>query len=232
MTIPREKLDTTYRVETPEGVTLDLRLAGPVARSGAWFIDFLIRAMVFFFASLILVPLGDVGTGLLLISIFLLEWFYPVIFEVTWGATPGKRALGLIVLQDNGTPIRWQASMIRNLLRAVDFLPLFYAFGLVCMLLNRRFQRLGDIAAGTLVIHTPETGIPHPPATAPPVPVPEMLNLDQRQAIIAYAERVPVLAKERAIELAEHLEPLTGMHGEAAKERLLGYARWLTKGGS
>ena len=226
----RQKLDTSYQVETPEGVTLDLRLAGPVARSGAWLLDFMIRFAIFFTASLFLARFGDTGMGLLLIGVFLLEWFYPVVFELTWGATPGKKALRLVVIHDNGTPIRWQASLIRNLLRAVDFLPLFYGFGLISMLLNRRFQRLGDIAAGTLVIHVPETERQQQPVTADPVPVPSSLSLDERQAIIAYAERVPLLAGERAVELAEHLEPLTGKNGEAAKERLLGYARWLTRG--
>ncbi len=91
-----------------------------------------------------------------LIVAFLLEWLYPVAFELTrWGATPGKRALGLKVVMDNGLPVTPAASLTRNLLRVADFLPFLYGFATVCLLTRRDFKRLGDLAAATLVVYQP-----------------------------------------------------------------------------
>ena len=73
------------------------------------------------------------------------------------GQTPGKKVLGISVINDDLSPVTLGTSMVRNLLRTVDFLPLFYLAGLVCMLSNQRFQRLGDLAAGTLVISVAES---------------------------------------------------------------------------
>jgi len=146
-------LDTARAVETPEGVTIDLRVAGPVPRALAFAIDFGIRALVYLGLAVGLATLGRFGTGVLLIAFFGLEWFYPVLFEVYGqGATPGKRMLGLRVVHDDGVPVGWSGAMIRNLLRAVDFLPFFYGCGLVSMLLTRDFKRLGDLAARTVVV--------------------------------------------------------------------------------
>ena len=101
-----------------------------------------------------MLALAGLGQGLMLLGFFLLEWFYPVFFELRSGATPGKRAMGLRVVHDDGTPVGAVASVIRNLLRVADFLPLFYAAGLVSCLVDRDFRRLGDLAAGTLVVHS------------------------------------------------------------------------------
>ena len=118
-------LDTLRRVPTPEGFELTLRLAGPVPRALAFAIDLTIRVALFGAIAGLLGHIGGAGKGLILIIAFLLEWFYPVVCEVWWnGATPGKRAFGLVVLNDNGTPVTFGASLTRNLLRAVDFLPM------------------------------------------------------------------------------------------------------------
>src|SRR5207342_2574723 len=120
------------------------------------------------------------GSGILLILWFALEWFYPTICEVWFnGATPGKKFLGLLVLHADGTPVGLPASLIRNLLRAVDFLPFLYGFGLLAMLLNRDFQRLGDIAGGTLVVYR-ETAFQHG-AIPPAVPLPPAMPLSALQ---------------------------------------------------
>ena len=97
---------------------------------------------------------------LCLLLMFVLEWFYPVIGEVYFrGASPGKHLLGLRVVHDNGTPVGFSASMIRNLLRFVDFLPALYAFGLLSMFASTSFKRLGDWAAGTVVVYKDEVPI-------------------------------------------------------------------------
>ena len=144
-----KKLDTMRTVETPEGVELTLRVVGPAARSIAWFIDQLIRSTAYAFAAMIVSFLGEMGVGLLLIFIFVAEWFYPVLFEVlNYGSTPGKLVMGLSVVHDDGTPITWTASITRNLLRFADFLPFAYLIGIISMLISQDFKRLGDVVAG------------------------------------------------------------------------------------
>lgn len=227
----KQKLDTTYTIETPEGVALELHPAGPVARGGAWAVDALVRAALYMMIALALGIMGATGVGIMLVLFFLLEWFYPVYFELTKGATPGKSAFGLLVVHSNGTPIAWQASMIRNLLRTVDFLPMLYGFGLVSMLLSNRFQRLGDLAAGTLVVYKPESSQVAELPENHAVPAPSGLTLKDNQAIISYSERMPRLSDSRKVELAEHMSSITGEAGEKGVEKLLGYARWLARGG-
>ena len=222
-------LDTLRYVETPEGITLKLRVAGPVARAMAWGVDSLIKYGALWGLLMALAILGGGGFGLWLIALFLTEWFYPVLFEVCAdGATPGKKALGLQVIHANGTPVDWPAALIRNLLRAVDFLPAFYGFGLVAMLGNRDFQRLGDLAAGTVVIYRDP---PAKPSALPPglaLPPPLSLSPIEQQMLIDYAERGPALNPERQAELADLLADCTGgMGGIAGVERLRAYARWL-----
>ncbi|MBI5617182.1 MAG: RDD family protein [Gammaproteobacteria bacterium] len=224
------KLDTLFRFETPEGITLDLPVAGPPARALAFAIDLLIRGAIYLALSLTLGLLGELGTGPMLIGIFLAEWFYPVAFEIQRGATPGKKALGLVVVNDDGTPVAWSASVVRNLLRVADFFPALYAAGLVAMLVSPRFQRLGDVVAGTLVVYAPPARrrAPLAPHAALPPPVP--LDRDEQAALVDFAERVPELAPARAVELAGILTPLHGREGQAALDEVLGYAAFVMRG--
>ena len=167
------RLDTRYAAETPEGIALWLRPAGVVPRFYAYLIDAAIKFFFFSISLLLLALLGTFGQGLALVLLFLLEWLYPVAFELSAGAaTPGKRMVGLTVVLDSGLPITPAASLTRNLLRAADFLPSFYAFGLLSMLFRHDFKRLGDLAAGTLVVHTPRAeflrGTPPPGRSSTP----------------------------------------------------------------
>ncbi|MDX1345733.1 MAG: RDD family protein, partial [Sedimenticolaceae bacterium] len=82
-----QKLDTSCTIETPEGIRLELYPAGPVARGAAWLIDSLIRIGLYIGLALVLGVLGATGTGILLVAVFLLEWFYPVYFELRSGST-------------------------------------------------------------------------------------------------------------------------------------------------
>jgi uncharacterized RDD family membrane protein YckC len=221
-------LDTYREIETPEGVELHLRAAGPVARALAYAIDLLLRGVVLFVLSIVLSMIGNFGGGVFLIVMFLMEWFYPVLFEVYRnGETPGKRMFGLRVLNDNGTPVGWGPSLVRNLMRAVDFMPAFYAFGLVSMLFNRDFKRLGDLAAGTVVVYQERAArkldLPDVPAIAPPLG----LSLAEQRAVITFAERSQRLTEVRAEELADLLAPLTGVSGRAGIQRLYQIANWL-----
>lgn len=222
-------LDTRQSVATPEGVDLALVPAGAVVRASAFALDLLIRGVLLAAVSTALGMLGKLGWGLFLLFYFLIDWFYPVAFEVLrHGATPGKRVFGLCVVESDGRPVGFAASVIRNLLRIADFLPLMFGFGILFMLFHPRFQRLGDLAAGTLVVWAPAPlQVPSLPPAA--VLAPGLrLRLNEQKAVIAFAERSPRLSESRQEELADLLAPLTRAEGARGVEKLRGMARWLT----
>jgi uncharacterized RDD family membrane protein YckC len=221
-------LDTSQSVATPEGVDLALVPAGIVPRVSAFAIDLAIRGVLLGVVASVLGILGALGMGLMLLITFLVEWFYPVAFEVLGqGATPGKRSLGLTVVESDGRPVGFAASVIRNLLRTADFLPFLFGFGILFMLFHPRFQRLGDLAAGTLVVWAP-TPIAAPMLPPAPVRAPgQKLRLNEQKAIIAFAERSQRLSDSRQEELADILAPLTQAPGPEGVQRLRGMARWL-----
>ncbi len=223
-------IDTLGFYEIPEGVRLEFRLAGPVVRASAWAIDALIRAGLYLLLSMVLGLLGGVGMALLLIGFFIIEWFYPVLFEIHNGATPGKRSMGIQVIQDNGLPVTPAASVIRNFLRIADFLPLFYATGLIAMMCNREFKRLGDLAAGTLVVYREEKrDRVHPPSDKVEKP-PLQLTEEDQLTLLAFSERAEDLSSGRREELAALLAPYTQRQGAANVAALYAYANWIVKG--
>ena len=222
--------DTIRKFEVPEGVDLELRLAGPVIRINAWLIDFIIRSTIEVAAYFFLIWLGNIGWGLMLLIFFVVEWFYPVIFEVYQGATPGKRILNLYVCHDDGTPVNWQSAMLRNLLRVADFLPFAYALGLLCMFINRDFKRLGDLAAGTVVVYRENKNLKIDVPSAEPSPLPLPLTLTEQRSILDFAERHEFLSLPRQQELSNILTNLTGKQNEASVKELYKYANWLLKG--
>jgi uncharacterized RDD family membrane protein YckC len=220
-------LDTYREVVTPEGVALRLPAAGPVPRALAWVIDLAIRGALMLSASAVLGLLGRGGMGLFAVLLFVVVWFYPVVCEAAWGQTLGKRVLRLRVVAANGAPIGWLASFVRNLLRVVDMLPFGYACGLVASLADPWGRRLGDMVAGTLVVHEARD---HEPRAAPvnlATPPSVMLLPYEQAALIAFAERAPRLTEARQIELAELAQPLVEARGPLAVERLYGIANWL-----
>lgn len=221
-------LDTARRVATPEGIELTLRLAGPVPRALAWLVDMSFRIVAILALALVLGPFDLFGTGVMFLAAFFLEWLFPAWCEVHWnGATPGKRVLGLMVLNDDGSPVRWSAALTRNLLRAVDFLPLLYAIGLAAMLVNRDFKRLGDLAAGTVVVYREgafrAAQIPAAPPLAPPAP----LSLGEQRTLLDLAERAALLSPQRVEELAELARPLVGETRGDPAERVVRVANHL-----
>lgn len=221
-------LDTYRPVETPEGVEIGLRVAGPVPRLFAAAIDAVIRAVVYVVLAIPAGLLGNGGVGLMLVGMFLTEWFYPVLFEVLrGGATPGKRQMGLLVLHRDGTPVGWTASIVRNLVRFADFLPIAYGFGLAAMLIDRDFRRLGDLAAGTVVVHQDTEVIGARVPAGPPLRPPASLDFDEQRAVLDFAARLGTWSEARSAELAGLAAPLTGATGIEGVRRLLGIANWL-----
>ena len=221
-------LDTYREVVTPEGVALHLPAAGPVPRALAWSIDFLVRAAAMMVMGTLLGVFGRGGAGFYAVAMFLVYWFYPVLFEAMWnGRTPGKRALGLRVIAANGAPIGWLAAFTRNLLRVVDMLPLAYAAGLVSSLVDPWGRRLGDMVAGTLVVHDARAREPQPAAVDTALAPSIALRPFEQAALVAFAERGPRLSEARQVELADLAEALTGARGTAAVTRLYRMANWL-----
>ncbi|MFM2319541.1 MAG: hypothetical protein RLZZ215_2162 [Pseudomonadota bacterium] len=221
------RLDTTYTVNTPEGIALELSPAGPIVRTLAWLVDVSIRAGVSLLIIILLAFMGSLGIGLAMILIFLLEWFYPVWFELrSQGQTPGKRLLNIYVAQLDASPISPAASVVRNLLRVVDFLPFFYGFGLASCLLTKRFQRLGDLAANTVVLHKSLVTLNQQEFSANPEPANVSLSLTEQQALILFAQRQNTLTTERQQELAVLTTELVSNKPDPAAH-LRSIASWL-----
>ena len=135
--------------------------------------------------------------------------------------------MGLRVVHDDGTPIGWSASLIRNLLRFVDMLPFGYFLGAISCLQHPHFKRLGDLAAGTLVIYReqPLARPKVPPAAALRLPI--ALELSEQRAILGFAERQSELSAERVHELAAILATPLHVSPARAVEQLNGVARGL-----
>ncbi|MFV0277369.1 MAG: RDD family protein [Parahaliea sp.] len=206
----RAGLDTLHQVVTPENIDLQAECAGPVSRCLALLVDLGLKALLMLPLGLAAALLDRVGGGLLLLGWFVLDWFYPVLFEVLRaGQTPGKRALGLRVVHLDLSPVGWNASLIRNLLRTVDFLPIAYLLGLASMCMTSRFQRLGDLAAGTLVIYLAEVPPPTALPRVRPLPPPLPLDRDESRAVIGFTRRAQQFSDSRRRELAAILAPAT-----------------------
>ncbi|MGC2398862.1 MAG: RDD family protein [Acidobacteriaceae bacterium] len=185
-------------IDTPELVGIDLPLAGIGSRCVALLVDSVVQGLVLGALVAVIVLMAAAAPlpgshaprssetskwaiALMLLVPFLLQWGYFTLFEAFWhGQTPGKRLLQLRVIQQSGRPIGLFESLGRNLVRIVDMLPVFYVVGAVCIFSTRRQQRLGDMVAGTLVVHSIPADKPFAPAgtrtfTAPafqPVPQP------------------------------------------------------------
>ena len=213
-------LDGRLSLTTPEGVRLQLTPAGPYLRALAWAIDFLVWCVLIGLIYAI-TPKGKLGEGLFLVALFVSFWGYPILCEVYWGGrTLGKRALGLEVVRADGLPVGWRESLLRNLLLVADFLPFAYATGLVCMMCDRQFRRLGDIVADTQVVYRdPKPSRATVPDAAPAAP-PFALDVDQQRTLADLFEREARLPQERMAELGTIAEPLTGCTGLDSVARL------------
>jgi uncharacterized RDD family membrane protein YckC len=152
--------DDILTISTPEGVELHLTLAGAASRFVSATVDILIQIVLLVCIAVVLGVLGDSGLGgggPAVLGWFVISFgvivFYDIFFEVFHsGRTPGKRLNGLRVVRDGGQPVDFATSATRNVIRPIDFLPSAYLLGAGLILATRKNQRLGDIAAGTLVV--------------------------------------------------------------------------------
>lgn len=219
----RDPLDTVALIETPEHVRFAVRVAGPARRALAYVVDLLIRGFV---VLLLLLLLGlfeaagdfaEASSGMMLLALFAVEWGYYMLLETLMnGQTPGKKALGLRTVKEGGYPITFIDVVLRNLVRAADWLPVGYVTGLVVMGLDRRFRRLGDMVAGTMVIAEQRSRVGTAIRIGPPPTEQELLAIPARpglegadlEALELYLRRVGTLSPARESELAEIVAPM------------------------
>ena len=234
MVQPGEPIDTVLRVATPERATFRLELAGPWQRGGAYVADLVARVVVLgVFAVAGATILGAIGfvvpggdelmqahAGLVLLAWFALEWAWHALWEgLAGGRTPGKRMFGLRVVRSDGAPIGMHEAFLRNLLRAADLLPPIgpavlgvptYFVGIAVCASDPQLRRLGDLAAGTVVVVERHEAMRPIPALHPPITPAELqglprrvrLDVDERRALEAFARRAPQLGPARANEVA------------------------------
>lgn len=230
------RADTLQTVELADGVEIQLRVAGLAVRSMAYVIDLCIRLVIDCGVALgayWLLPdlIGrEMTQGLVMLFAFFMEWFYNVFFEAgAKGATPGQRAKKLRVMSVTGGPVTMAQAVMRNFLRVVDFMPGLYLTGIVCMLFTRRFQRLGDLVANTVVTYAeaPSLGDAQPEMRVERRAPSRVLTREEQAALLQFLERAPLWANERRLELAGLVQPLTEAEGAEGLRRLCGMALWL-----
>jgi uncharacterized RDD family membrane protein YckC len=229
----------TFRIATPEGVSLELPLAGVGSRFVALLVDTLLQSLAFA-ALVIALSIANAGgftaDAVVSVAAFALIFGYPVAFELgAGGRTPGKRWSSLRVVCDDGSPITFRASALRNLVRLVDALPGSYFVGAIAVFVSRNNQRLGDLAAGTIVVREPRVPKRAPQHHAPPeeprgedLPAWDVSGLKDAElvALRRFLERRydldPVPRALLARDLADRLRPRVGGVGaEIEPERFL-----------
>ncbi|MCA9248795.1 MAG: RDD family protein [Planctomycetales bacterium] len=229
-------IDGQIQIVTPENIAFEYRLAGPFVRLPAYLLDKLLQfACIFVLGMVLMFTLGSMGMpglgmGTTFIFTFVLNWFYGGLFETFWnGQTPGKRAMGIRVVTTDGQPITAIQAVLRNFLRLVDGLPMaagsvlpLFQFGLICCLLNRRFQRLGDIACGTMVIYEMHHGlrglsrVDEPLVRQLAAAIPPAFPVDRNlaRALSKYVDRRRFFSPARRAEIARHVaQPLCERFG-------------------
>ena len=154
------------------------------------------------------------GMWFSLILLFVLDWFYHTAFEVFWrGQSPGKKFMGIRVVRSDGSPMNPGASFLRNLLRFADTFMFLYLIVFVCMIASPAFRRLGDWVADSMVVYTASVRIPDrlspltlkrpdAPRIVPQASPSRKLSYEEKQAILSFARRYPLLGKARADEIA------------------------------
>jgi uncharacterized RDD family membrane protein YckC len=239
------RLDSTLGVQTPEGIEYYLYPAGFAVRACALAIDSLIQGALIF---IIIVATGFFGRAMgiwfLLILVFVINWFYHSAFDIfNRGQSPGKKMMGLRVVKGDGSPVSPGASFLRNLLRFADTFMFLYLIAFICMLASPGFRRLGDWVADTLVVYVDKALHRYispalrrsdmPWLSDFPVVCPSrQLGYEEKQAVLMFARRYPLLGKARSDEVAglwaEELRPPG--NDTPASAVLLGIARTIRGG--
>jgi uncharacterized RDD family membrane protein YckC len=221
-----EPLDTTVRLVTPERVRFQYPLAGPFRRSLSYLIDLLVMAglsLVGLWVSMLLALGSSSGLGIYFTFLFALMWGYGAFWEGIFnGQTPGKKALGIRVVSAQGVPIAGTQAVLRNVLWAFDGILFGYIPAVACMMLTRRFQRLGDLAAGTMVMveeshwrgRIARVDEPAVQNVLPWLPIGVDAGPEMARALADYVKHRNRFSRDRREEMAAHLAaPLRKIHG-------------------
>lgn len=160
-----------YAILTPEKVAVKYPLAGIGSRVGAYLIDTIAMGILIYAVSMLtlLIAFVSPGMGMLVMAVLTLVIFlgYHILLEALWnGQTLGKKAFGIRVKMADGSPVTPGAAFLRNILRLGDMLPSFYTLGLMAMFFTEKSQRLGDLAANTIVVRERRNVDPVPLSTA------------------------------------------------------------------
>jgi uncharacterized RDD family membrane protein YckC len=229
--------DTAFRVQTPEGIAYSLYPAGLPIRLFAYGIDTIFQTLVLlcliFVYSILFRDM--IGVWLILLAKFVIDWFYFVLWEIFYhGQSPGKRFLGIRVIKNDGSPVDAGSSFVRNLLRFADgFLGLYFIV-FIAVITNKAFRRPGDWAAGTLVIYTWQSQAPERQNlmswldSVPPVSPGREPDPEEKQGLLMFARRYPLLGPARADEIARPMAAsLRGTENQGGSDSnyLLGIAR-------
>jgi uncharacterized RDD family membrane protein YckC len=205
-----KKADSTLGVQTPEGIEFVLHPAGIAIRACAYGIDSTLQWIVIFTVSIITDTLDMIsGRWFLLLAVFLVNWFYFVIWELSSrGQSLGKRIMGIRVVRSDGSPVNPGASFLRNLLRFADTFMSLNLIALISIAASRGFRRLGDWAADTVVVYTASSRAPVKKLLMPwlsgiGIASPSRpLSYEEKQAVLMFARRYPLLGKARGDEIA------------------------------
>jgi uncharacterized RDD family membrane protein YckC len=227
--------DSSLGVLTPEGIEFALFPAGLPIRACAYGIDKMIQWLLIFVLFLAAGFLRDAaGMWLILILLFGIDWFYHCLCELFFrGQSPGKRIMGIRVVRDDGSPVNPGASFLRNLLRFADTFLFLCPIAFISMAASRGFRRLGDWAAGTLVVYTSKAlALPRRSgglgqAEFTPLVPPTRFSHEEKQAILMFARRYPLLGAARAEEITRPYVLALGAAVPSAAGYLLGIARQL-----
>jgi len=233
----KNKFDASLEALTPEGVKFVLSPAGLPVRTLAYAIDKIAQwvILIIIFVSFSFIW-DSLGVWIFFILEFCVNWFYHVIFELAFrGQSLGKRLIGIRVIKSSGAPVDPASSFLRNLLRFADTFLFFFPIALISMTTSPGFRRLGDWAGGTLVVYS-QTVTRFPQNIAgllakyDPVSLPYTLSYDEKQAILNFARRYPLLGESRANEIAGIYAPYlhAGEDGLSDSACLLGIAHNLS----
>jgi uncharacterized RDD family membrane protein YckC len=207
----RTSLDSSFTALTPEGIEFLLSPAGFPVRTIAYAIDKILQwsILLIIFIFFIVLLRNFIGIWIVMILNFFVEWFYHVIFELVFrGQTPGKRIMGIRVVKSNGSPVDPASSFIRNLLRFADTFFYLFHIAFISIAASHGFRRIGDWAGGTLVVYTsmakntPYNSLSSLLEKYEPVNPAKPLSSCEKQAIMNFARRYPLLGTDRANEIA------------------------------
>ncbi len=226
--------DEVYEIRTPENVRFHFEHAGLASRGLAWAVDVALMGLLIQLAALLFslsgLLLGDLATALLLVVIFLVQWWYAALCEwLMAGRTIGKMFLGLRTLDASGLPLSLYQATVRNLLRVVDFLPGLYLVGGIAALIDPEGRRLGDMAASTLVVRDGRARVParllgfagQPTTLGEGGAVAYRLSAEERTAVLSLCLRRDSLPLAVRLELFEKLaNHLAQRHGTSRPSHL------------